>query len=165
MISSTEDKIEQAESNLQRNLDWVGKHDTRIAFVAGISIAMLGVLANASASIDFWRWYTYLAFILSAVLLFASLVLIYFSQYPKTKSNNSSLVFFGTVATLKCDEFKKKFKEISKEDYLDDILCQIHINAEILSKKFAHLKSSLILLAISIIPWLIAIYLSKLYIK
>jgi membrane-associated HD superfamily phosphohydrolase len=165
MISSIEDKIEQAESNLQRNLDWVGKHDTRIAFVAGISIAMLGVLANASALITVWKWYTYLVFIFTALLLFTSLVLIYFSQYPKTESRNSSLIFFGTIATLKCDEFKKKFKEINKENYLDDILCQIHINAEIISKKFAYLKSSLILLAISIIPWLIAIYLSKLYIK
>ncbi len=160
-----ENTIEQAESSLRRELDWIGRHDTRSAFAAGLAIAMLGVLANASASIVNWIWYTYTIFGVAAVLLFMSLALIYFSQYPKTESRNSSLIFFGTVGALKFDEFTKKFKEMNKEEYLDDLLYQIHINAEILNKKFSYLKYSLRLLAIAIIPWLVAIYLSKLYLK
>lgn len=164
-MSNLENKIKQAEDNLQRKLDWVSRHDTRIAFVAGILIAMLGVLANAGASTTAWYWYIYAIFGISAGLLFTGLILIYFSQYPKTESQNSSLIFFGTIAGMKCDEFKKKFKNMTEEEYLNDLLSQIHINADILNKKFSYLKWSLVLLAVSIIPWLSAIYLSKIYLK
>jgi hypothetical protein len=158
-------KIEQAESNLQRKLDWVERHDTRIAFVAGISLAMLGVLATASSSVVLWSSCMYVTFGLAASLNFISLILIYLSQYPKTESLNSSLIFFGTIATLRCDDFKKKFKEMNEEEYLDDLLSQIHINSKILSGKFNYLKYSLLLLFTAIIPWLVAIYLSGIYIK
>lgn len=165
MKSDLDSKIQQAETSLQRKLNWIGRHDTRIAFVAGFSIAMLGVLARASASIVVWDWCLYLVFSLAALLLFISLALVYLSQYPKTESRNSSLNFFGTIAALKLDEFKKRFKERTNEEYLDDLLSQIHINAEILNKKFSYLKSSLVVLAIALIPWLVALYLSKLYLK
>jgi len=160
-----DNKIERAENNLQRNLDWVGRHDTRIAFATGISLAMLGILTNASASIVTWTWNIYAVFGLTAFLLFISLTLVYFSQYPKTESRNASLIFFDTVSALKCDDFKKKFKEMSDEDYLEDLLSQVHINAEILSKKFNYLKVSLRLLAVATFPWLFAIYLSGIYLK
>jgi phosphoglycerol transferase MdoB-like AlkP superfamily enzyme len=165
MQSNLSEKIAQADASLQRKLTWIGRHDTRIAFVAGVSIAMLGVLANAAASIKSWNWPLYVVFGFAAVLIAVSLVLIYCSQYPKTTSRNSSLVFFGTIAELKLDEYKKRFKERTNEEYLDDLLCQVHINAEILSKKFSFLKASLVVIATSLIPWLLALYLSKLYIK
>jgi hypothetical protein len=159
------EKIEQATTILQVKLDWIGRHDTRIAFVAGVAIAMLGILANASASIVSWNCLLYIIFGLAAILLFISLILIYLSQYPKTKSQNSSLVFFGTIASLKLDQFKKNFKAMTDDEYLDDLLSQVYINSEILAKKFTYLKSSLIFLVISVIPWLGAIYLSKIYLK
>jgi hypothetical protein len=165
MKDNLEKKIQQAETSLQRKLNWIGRHDTRIAFVAGISIAMLGVLARASAVIAHWNWCLYLIFGLAALLLSVTLILIYFSQYPKTESRNSSLAFFGTISELKLDEFKKRFKERTDEDYLEDLLCQIHINAEILKKKFRYLKTALVVLAVATIPWLLALYLSKLYLK
>jgi hypothetical protein len=165
MINDLDNKIIQAEDSLARNLDWIGRHDSRIAFTAGILLAMLGVLASASASVVAWTWYTYLSFSVTAGSLFLGIIFIYFSQYPKTESRNSSLIYFGTVAGLKCDEFKKRFKETNREDYLDDLLSQVHINAEILQKKFGHLKLSLCFLAIAVLPWLFSIYLSGLYLK
>jgi hypothetical protein len=126
---------------------------------------MLGVLANTSASISSWSYVQYGIFGLTAILLFSSLILVYCGQYPKTKSPNSSLIYFGTIANLKFDEFSKKFKESNDQEYLDDLLCQTHINAEILKKKFSFFKASLILIVVAIIPWLISIYLSREYLK
>lgn len=160
-----EKKIAQAELNLQRKLDWIGRYDSRITFVAGISIAMLGVLVNASASFTTLTWDLYLAFGFSTGLLFTSLILVYLSQYPKTNSVNSSLIYFGTIALLKADEFKKRVKATTEEDYFDDLLSQTHINAKIIAKKFFHLKRSLLLILIAVIPWLYVIYLSKIYLK
>jgi hypothetical protein len=160
-----ESKIQQAETSLKRKLDWIGRYDGRVAFVAGVSIAMLGVLANASAHIVTWHWYLSLIFGLAALFLSLNLVMIYRSQYPKTEARNASLAFFGTIADLKIDEFSKRFKQRTDEEYLDDLLHQIHINAELLKKKFSNLKLSLQLLATAILPWLLAIYYSKLYLK
>ena len=76
-------QIQQAESSLQRKLDWIGRHDARIGFVTGVAIAMLGVLANASAQVMHWDYALYISFGLAAVLLFTTLLLIYCSQYPE----------------------------------------------------------------------------------
>lgn len=165
MKGNLDNQIQQAEESLAGKLEWVSRHDTRTAFVAGISIAMLGVLATASASVIQWSLYSHIIFGLAALLLCVSLVIIYFSQYPKTESRNSSLIFFETIASLKLDDFKKRFKDRSDEEYLDDLLSQIHINSEILSRKFTYLKASLIIIAVSIIPWLHALYLVKFYLK
>lgn len=80
-----ERKIAQAEANLQRKLDWIGRYDSRIAFVAGISIAMLGVMVNTSSSFLNYTWYVYLALGLVSGLLLTSLFLVYLSQYPKNQ--------------------------------------------------------------------------------
>ena len=42
-------KIEHAEANLQRKLDWIGRHDNRVIFATGIIVAMLGVLSSAAS--------------------------------------------------------------------------------------------------------------------
>lgn len=157
--------IEVAEKNLQRKLDWISKHDTRTAFTASIVIAMLGVLASTFTVVKCWDIYLSIAGGLTLSLLFTSLILIYMSQFPKTTSANSSLIFFGTIAELKVDEFKNKFKAATDDEYLDDLLSQTHINAEILSNKFYYLKRSLVLILIAVIPWLFTIYFSKVFIK
>lgn len=160
-----ESKIQRAETNLQRKLDWIGRHDSRTTFVTGIIIAMLGVLTSASLKVELWTWFICSSFGVTAILLFISLFFIYKSQYPKTKSQNTSLIYFGTVAEMKFDDFKRRALSTTDQDYLEDVLCQIHINAQILQSKFSALKTSLILLAIAIIPWLLSIYTSHEFIK
>jgi len=103
-----ENKIQRAETNLQRKLDWIGRHDGRTTFVTGIIIAMLGILTSASSKIEIWTWFICSSFAVTAVLLFISLFFIYKSQYPKIKSQNTSLIYFGTVAEMKFDEFKRR---------------------------------------------------------
>lgn len=159
------EKIEKSEANLQRKLDWVERHDSRIVFTTGIIIGMLGVLASAGAKIESCSTIIIWSFGLSTAFLFISLFFIYKSQYPKIQSQNTSLIYFGTISEMRCDEFKRKFLTYTDDDYLDDLLCQIHINAQILKSKFSNLKISLILLGIAIIPWLASIYFSYEFIK
>ncbi len=158
-------KISQAETNLQRKLEWVGRHDSKIVFVTGIIIAMLGLLASSSSKIDNWTFWLYVVFGVTALMLFISLFFIYKSQYPKTFSSNKSLNYFGTIAELKFTEFKRRTKEATDDEYLDDLLCQIHINSQVLKLKFRFLKISLILLGSCVIPWLICLYFSHEYLK
>lgn len=152
--------IERAKLVLQFNLDWISRYDTRIALLAGIQIAMLGLLAKSGAAIISWGWISGFTFGTAFLAISYGLILVYLSQYPKTESQNSSLIYFGTIAPLKINNYKEKFLEVSENEYLDDLLSQVYINSIILSKKFDNLKSSLRLLAISIPPWLYAVYLS-----
>ncbi len=160
-----ESKISQAETNLQRKLEWVGRHDSKIVFIAGVLIAMLGLLASACSKIEGWNGWLYVVFGVSGLLLFISLIFVYKSQYPKTFSSNTSLNYFGTIADLKFDEFKRRTKQATDDEYLDDLLCQVHINSQVLKLKFRFLKTSLILMGVSVIPWLICLYLSHEYLK
>lgn len=160
-----DNKISQAENNLQRKLEWIGRHDSKTVFVTGIIIAMLGVFTSASSKISVWTDCIYVIFIMTGLLLFISLFFIYRSQYPKTFSQNTSLNYFGTIAEMRFDEFKNKTRQSSDDEYLDDLLYQIHINSQILKLKFYYLKISLVILGIAIIPWLVSLYLSHEYIK
>lgn len=155
-----ESKISQSEVNLQRKLDWVGRHDSKTSFATGILIGMLGILASASSKIEIWHFLEYLIFGMTTLLLSISLLFIYKCQYPKTKSSNTSLNYFGTISEMKFDEFKRRAINATDEEYLEDLLCQIHINSEILMKKFRYLKTSLILLGVAIVPWLVSIFIS-----
>jgi hypothetical protein len=154
-----------AEANLQRKLDWVGRHDNKVIIITGIVIAMLGVLSSACATITSWTCLKYVVFFLSSALLLTSLILLYYSQFPKIASPNSSLIFFKTIASLTFQNFKNQSNTRTKEEYLDDLLFQIHKNSQILDKKFSNLRYAMLLLGLSLIPWLTAIYISKLYFK
>lgn len=160
-----EHKIAQAEENLQRKLEWVGRHDTKIVLVTGIIITMLGLLVSASSKIENWNYFLYIVFAVTALLLFICLFFIYKSQYPKTTSSNTSLNYFGTIADMKFEEFKRRTKQATDEEYLDDLLCQIHINSQVLKLKFRFLKLSLLFIGIVAIPWLFCLYISHEYLK
>ncbi|MBN9483129.1 MAG: hypothetical protein BGO70_01075 [Bacteroidetes bacterium 43-93] len=163
MITDLDKRIDRAEKNLQRKLEWISRVDTRVSFIAGVAIAMLGVLANAFSRIICWEWYHYAVFYSAAAFLFVSLFYLYKSQNPKILAPNESLIFFGTIAKMKFDDFKSKFSNTSPEDYFDDLLHQVHINSEILCEKFYYLKSSITWIIIAVIPWLIALYFAGLY--
>lgn len=156
-------KISRAELNLQRKLEWVSRYDTRIIFVAGTAIAMLGVLANATGQIKCWDVKEVIVFVAAFILQGLSLIFVYFSQRPIVLAPNKSLLFFGTIGKMTFSDFSTKFRNYTEENYFEDLLHQIHINSQILNKKFSNLKHALFCIALSIIPWGIAIYLSKLY--
>lgn len=158
-------KIAQAEANLQRKLEWIGRHDNKVIIMTGIVIAMLGVLSSSCALVICWSPFEYILFSIAFVLLLSSLVLMYYSQYPKITSPNSSLIFFKTIAELDYQDFKNQTDSRKRGEYFDDLLFQIHINSQILSKKFYNLKLAMILLGMSVIPWLAAVYMSKIYFK
>lgn len=153
--------IQRAEENLRRQLDWVGRHDARAAFIAGVCITMLGVIANLNWNTVTSSAWLYYFFTTSLLILLLSLLFICLSQFPKVKSPNSSLLFFGTIVCRSFKDFSKEFKELNDKAYLDDLLHQIYINAKILKQKFDYLKTSLVLLLAAVIPWLLTIYIFK----
>lgn len=147
----------RAEQNYQRQLDWIGRYNSRSATILGIAIAMLGFLATEAPPPHKWEIHCFLAAIAAAVPLAVCLQKIYSGQYPNTNSPNKSLVYFGTIAKFKFDDFVAKCKEQSDEQYFSDLCYQTHINSSLMAKKFTALKLALRWLLIAVPFWSIAI--------
>ena len=92
-MDNIKETITRAEINLQRKLEWTSRYDTRIIFVAGIAIAMLGILANASGIMANWTCFAYISFGLTLLLLLLCLGCVYLAQSPKVLAPNQSLLF------------------------------------------------------------------------
>lgn len=160
-VDPNDNDIARAEKSLDRHLQWIGRFDTRTSLITGIAVAMLGVLATVSP--PFAKWTPALTTAASACLvcLAGSLVSLFFALFPRTASPNASLHYFGSVATMKADEFRNKFRGQSVAHYFDDLVEQCQVNASILARKFFYLKVALALLLLGALPWALAIFLSK----
>lgn len=156
-----EEAIEKAEKLLERLLQWVGRFDTRTSVIVGIAVAMLGVIATVSPALAKWTFWFWVFFLATAGLLAGCLVALYFGLFPRTNSPNSSLLYFGTIADLKADEFQRRLRAQSNSEYLDDLADQAHRNAQILQRKFTCLKIALALILLAAFPWAITVYLAK----
>lgn len=152
------EQLEAAERRLDRLLDWVGRSDTKFSVVLGVDAGMLGFLANSAPS-GAVPVTTILVAALAASLLVASLVFVYRGTYPRTKGPSGSLVHFGSVAGEDLEDFKARFRSCDARGHLDDVLGQVHRNAEILDRKFAELRRAYRCLLAAVIPWAITLYL------
>ncbi len=151
-------QIDAAEKNLERLIDWVGKFDTKASILLGIAIGMSGFLVTLAPPVSEWNITTYVVTTLSFALLLVTVMLISLATFPHTKSNNDSLLFFGTIPRHKTDEYVNAFGNQSPEVYLKDLLIQCHTNSQILNRKFSRLKWSYGTLTITLVPWVITIY-------
>ncbi|MBA2590545.1 MAG: hypothetical protein H0U98_18185 [Alphaproteobacteria bacterium] len=154
---SLSERISWAEDNLKRQLDWISRHDSRIAVIFGICVAMLGVLATQAIAPDKLDTGSVAFSLIALVFLIISLIAIYFSQYPRTVSSTKSLLFFGDIAHMERTDFARSFCARTGQEHLDDLCDQSHINAVIIGRKFAALKVALVFLLAASIPWVIAI--------
>src|SRR5438552_1689485 len=134
------EKIDAAEKNLSRLLDWVAKLDAKSSIVLGLNTAMLGVLATISPESSKWTIAMALTTAAALTALGLTFVFVYLAMYPQTKGPTKSLLFFGSIARYSFNEYQKEFRQMSAVDYLNDVLEQTHRNAEIVSSKFRHLK-------------------------
>ena len=156
--ASEQEQLEAAERRLDRLLDWVGRSDTKFSVVLGVDAGMLGFLAT-SAPPGAVPATTIIVAALAAALLVASLIFIYRGTYPRTKGPGGSLVHFGSVAGEDLEDFKARFRSCDARGHLDDVLGQMHRNAEILDRKFAELRRAYRCLLAAVVPWGISLYL------
>ncbi|PWN65291.1 hypothetical protein C1634_000665 [Chryseobacterium viscerum] len=68
-------------------------------------------------------------------------VLVALTPYLKTK-NNRSLIFFGDVSKTEFSTFENSYKNVTEEEFRDDLICQVHSVSTGLSKKYKELNSA-----------------------
>lgn len=101
---------------------------------------------------------TQIIFGLTLLVVALSIYNAFRAMYPRIDNNNpDTVLFFGHISKLKTwQEYKTKF-ENDKENLEDQILEQIHTNADICSKKFNNVKWSVRLFGIAMTLILIQI--------
>jgi len=153
-------RVSILEDNLTRQLGWIVVADSKASFVFAIDTAMLGVLAAVSTRIGS-AWAVVPAVFTAFALAFglATLLLLCFASFPRTKGPKNSLIYFGGIASRDTDQFRDAISQMSLESYTTDLVAQCHRNAEIASLKFTWVHRAIIALYLSVLPWLVAILL------
>ncbi|MFC7049520.1 Pycsar system effector family protein [Emcibacter nanhaiensis] len=155
------EKISAAEKNLERQLNWISKYDTRLFFISGISFTMMGIAANAiSDLVDRIDCLILLLAIVTFGLLTISTVCACNGFYPRTKAANNSLIYFGSIAHHDISSYMETFKNLTCEKYIDDLLIQIHVNSKLLDKKFRQMQVGFISLVVCVPFWILLIIIS-----
>jgi uncharacterized membrane protein len=158
---TTDEQIKLAEKNLEFLLDWVARHDNKSSILFGIGTAMLGVIGTLAPDFSLWHTYLIITSGVSVGLLFLCLFFLYLGNYPRLRGPSNSLFYFGSICKNCKNQYKEKFSKQTKEECLADILEQCHRNSEIITEKFKYLKGAFVSLLLSVIPWLITIYLFR----
>ena len=152
----------RAEKSLSQMMEWIGRHDSRSAGLTAITMAMMGALSTAAPPVKQWTPLFMAAMALCAGCFGFVLYQIMRGVIPRIRtSNKPSMSFFGTVAHMPQAEFVQRFTTMTEDDYLEDVLGQVYVNARILRSKFRCLKRGQIGLIVAGAPWVWALYMAK----
>ena len=151
MDDETKYRIEANEHNLARTIGFVGIIDTKATFVLSLVLALtayfvaqLGPFLNAHVQHQKpnpWEpvFFVLLDLVATACLtcfLIDAIIIIHIIK-PRTgqHTGKASLLFYGTIATMPCEDFKKQMGSISPNEYADLLIDQTFDNAKILHQK------------------------------
>jgi hypothetical protein len=150
--------IERAEEELSRVLEWIRSGDSRLRFVLPLAITMLGVISALIPSPSSWTLLGGISASFAVFFLGLSVVFCAFSSFPRTSGPLGSMIYFGGIITRDLKQFDSEFRSMTNEQYLTDLLNQIHRNAQIAQAKFTWLQRSIACLFFSLVPWVVGLY-------
>jgi hypothetical protein len=157
-------KPEQLEASLLRVNEWIKAVDQKISIALVFEVGVITIISKPtySALVTYSRHNDttlMLALAASAIVFACSLIWAIFALRPHIKSPqpSSSLIFFGSVASLSLKKFNVAVKKATGSSYSQDLTEQIHINSGIALKKHMLLSQSLLIFLSGVILWLISL--------
>ena len=150
--------ISRAETELVRLLDWVRAAESRLALVLPLSTAMLGALAVLVPTTRNSSLFSAIFSSGATLFLILSIAFAAWACFPKTIGPSGSLIFFGTIAAMKLNQYEQEVSSMTSADYLVDVIRQCHRNAQIANYKYAWIQRSMICLLFATPLWVVSIY-------
>jgi hypothetical protein len=152
------DRIGFAQWVLETNLHWIAASETKVGFVVGIDLAMVGALAaaigaNKNAVMGNIGW-----IVLAGLLFVAAFFCACVTVVPRTEGPARSMIFFGRIAKTEPKDFVAEFTNATDDELLRDVLQQAHRNAEIASVKHTWVWRAMLFSMIGAVPWLVSIW-------
>lgn len=155
-------KINSVYNTLKRIDSYFNLANVKASLLASTNAVFLGiVLGNQSELSTLFTnnglevYYPYFS---SGVLVFTSISTIFslsvifaFLKSGNKESTYKSCIYFGSIKNMKLDDFRKKIKKSSEEDYLEDLTRQVHLLSKALHKKYILLNISCLFFSFSIL--------------
>lgn len=138
---------------------WINNCDTKASILLALIGIVIGVLFSNNYSYRLISIYylnplpDYSGLVFYSIFLIISFILILHGvirlilcilpQFSFNESNKDSLIYYASISKNSIDEY---FKKIKSQEYSlsDDLISQIHINANICTEKFENYKLGLI---------------------
>jgi hypothetical protein len=139
------------QTELSRVSGWIQFTDQKAGFIAVFYSAILGFLVTQREEISSHLFVCSLAhnvwvlsFLVMAVFLSVGIYHLFFTVLPKLRNTNTkkSFFYFGTIASMKLDDYQKGLEELSDEDVRSQLKEQIHTNSVIARTKMQSVKKS-----------------------
>lgn len=133
-------------------LSFFPRVETKLSFLFGLNVALLG-LAFVNIALDqFEHWYTAIPCIAFLVIIALSFINLYYANYPDLRGGKGSLIYFQEIAARTESSFISEFSGASQKDLNEQVLAQVWRNAEILTQKFKRLQRAFLLTLVSLAP-------------
>jgi hypothetical protein len=149
------DRLAFALGQLDRTQAFHGRVEGRAATLLTLNLAMASTtIVNLTKEIlsTYWAGVAALALGAMAVAFFWLILVSYSHLANKVRP---SVLFFGDVARVKSDVYVSEVKAVSTGDLIDDALCQIWRNSEILTMKFARTQRAFFATSCAIVMWMV----------
>lgn len=164
-FANNENQKEDLIDRFDRTLEWIRACDTKSSILlAGIGI-MLTILTTDPfikkytdiysffrTDAVFWTGVLYLLiviFFLGCIIVSIGYLILELNPSLISKKNDNqttdSLYFFGTIAKKDRNQFKSEYLSLNSMSDIDDLLTEIHINAQICNFKYKCTKKGLVL--------------------
>lgn len=154
------DKIaEFSQAALERQIDlllaWVRASESRLFFQLSLSTAMLGVITISSRGIANWCVWTSIMAVVVGIWLTLGIISCILSVFPRTGGPSRSMIFFGGIESLELDEYDRRVRSRTADEYMTDLIEQCHINAKIAAEKFRWVKISMTFISLGFASWVV----------
>lgn len=154
---ATPELLNHARWTLDRQLSWIAAADAKVGVVVTLHVAMLGGLGAAyTATTAKTAWVNAIAG-MYALLALASLIYAAIALWPRVDGPKNSMVYFGCVAKARCEDYVEAFKKNDDSFFVEDLVNQIHRNAEIALKKISYVGLAMKVAFVGSFFWVISV--------
>ena len=119
---------------------------------------MLGLLAAAAPAYGHWTPVGAVLGTIATMMLLSTIFALTAAVFPRTSGPKLSLIFFGSVSARDIDTFRSEIAQLDDEGYVEDLIQQCHVNAQIAAIKYGWVKRASVLLYVALVPWIAATY-------
>ena len=151
------ERLEVADQALARNLAWIAAADAKAPTVLAIDYAMLAVLATLIPNLAMVQTTALIAAAIAGAMLLASVGYLSAVVFPHFTGLKRTSIFFVTAAAQSEQEYVQRVASGPTTELIEDIATQAYRNAVIAKSKYRNLRSAMLLLFLSTVPWITAI--------
>jgi len=148
---------EDLELTLQNVRTWIGLVDQKVNILLVLQFGVLAIVLKPAYDLltgksTTWNQLSLLILVFAVCFYVYSIVKLAIAIKPRVKSEQKeSLIFFGSIASMNLDDYKKAVNKSKKKDYKNDLISQISVTSKISNLKHQNYTDALILFGLSIL--------------